>query len=658
MTAVVTSLFHPNVAQTVYDEAQTRGAIYSYFIGKTVEWPDEAAAPMPKGYQNYEKDVRNNIIQTKQIQLNDISLVIPRIMWEYNTVYDMFDDIIDEENPTSTGAINLQSSKFYVITPEFNVYKCIFNNNGEPSLIQPTGTSSYNIKTSDGYVWKFMAFIPLGLRNKFMTSEFIPITKSVKQQYYSRGSITGYSIIDGGQDYDPNETYLVIQGDGSGPSALSQSQIVTYDIRVDDGTSILGFGKKYYVNNIVSPTITLIEGNTYRFEQSHPSNENYQIKFSTTSDGNHNPTLPGVEYTTGITTVGTPGQPGAYTEIVVESGIATLNYYNEQTAEMGNQIFTKSPSGINGQADIDLIIENGEIVGLTINDGGYGYTDANAQIVTGALDPGQGAVVDLILSEGDLDTQQANTELLAVDGAISYIVIENSGQNYTNANITITGDGTGARAEATIDANGNIASIDILDYGFGYSYANATITGDGRDAELRVIISPKGGHGANAPEELCADTICFFTSFENEAVQDFIINNDYRQIGIIKNLAKVGSLYNKSYITIGTACYVLEGTFSASDFSIDEDVGTEGLSKVFKIVAVEDNKMLVQSLFGHTPSVGDVIENSTMLSSFEITSVTNPTINKFSGNMLYIDNKLAFTPSDQQFVTFKTFIRF
>jgi hypothetical protein len=658
MTAVVTSLFHSNIAQTVYDEAQTRGAIYSYFIGKTVEWPDETDAPLPKAYQNYEKDVRNNIIQTKQVQLNDLSLVIPRIMWENNTVYDMFDDIISSDNPSSSGATSLGNANFYVINSEFNVYKCIFNNNGQPSTIQPSGTSSYNIETPDGYVWKFMSFIPLGLRNKFMTSEFMPITKSVKSQYYSKGTISGYNIIDGGQDYDPDETYLVIQGDGAGPASQQLSDIITYNVKVDDGTSILGFGKKFYINNVVAPSLDLIEGNTYRFEQSDPSNENYEIKFSLSGDGNHNPSVPGVEYTTNVIKAGIPGQLGAYTEITIPEGVATLNYYNEVTSEMGNRLFTKTSAGLNGQADIDLIIEGGEVVGLTINDGGYGYTNASGQVVTGALDSGSGALIDFILSEGDLDTQQANTELLAVDGSLSYIVIENSGISYTNATISITGDGAGARAQAIINANGQISSILMLDYGSGYSYANVTITGDGTDAQLRAIISPKGGHGSNAPEELCADTICFFTSFENEAVQDFNINNDYRQIGIIKNLAKAGTLYNKSYTTIGSACFSLEGTFNASDFSNDEDISTEGNSKIFKIVALEDNRMLVQSLFGHIPAVGDTIENSAMDASFQVSSVGNPTINKFSGNMLYIDNKLAFTPSDQQFVTFKTFIRF
>ena len=259
MTAVVTPLFHSNVAQTVYNEVQTRSAIYHYFIGKTLEWQNEQLPPMPENNFSYANDVRNNIIQTKQIGINDVSLVVPRIDWSSGVVYDMYDDNISEENPSATGATSLKDSKFYVITEDFNVYKCLFNNGGSESTVEPTGTSSYKFETNDGYIWKFISFIPLGVRNKFMTSAFFPISTSIKNQYYSQGSIVGYNIIDGGNNYDPNETYLVIEGDGHGPSSKALSTSITYDVTVKNGTNNYGSGNKFYLNNEVSPSIKLLE---------------------------------------------------------------------------------------------------------------------------------------------------------------------------------------------------------------------------------------------------------------------------------------------------------------------------------------------------------------------------------------------------------------
>jgi len=48
----------------------------------------------------------------------------------------------------------------------------------------------------------------------------------------------------------------------------------------------------------------------------------------------------GVEYTTGITTNGAPGNPGAYTQIVVAAGAPTLHYYCTAHSGMGGQANT------------------------------------------------------------------------------------------------------------------------------------------------------------------------------------------------------------------------------------------------------------------------------------------------------------------------------
>ena len=56
----------------------------------------------------------------------------------------------------------------------------------------------------------------------------------------------------------------------------------------------------------------------------------------------------GSEYTTGVTTNGTPGSTGAYTQITVASGAATLYYYCTSHSGMGGTANTPEPFGSNG----------------------------------------------------------------------------------------------------------------------------------------------------------------------------------------------------------------------------------------------------------------------------------------------------------------------
>ena len=106
-----------------------------------------------------------------------------------------------------------------------------------------------------------------------------------------------------------------------------------------------GSGNKYYIDSSQQATVTLIEGATYRFDQSDSSNSGHPLRFSTTSDGTHGG---GTEFTSGVTTVGTPGSSGAYTEITVPTGTATLYYYCTNHSGMGGTANTQDQYGTNG----------------------------------------------------------------------------------------------------------------------------------------------------------------------------------------------------------------------------------------------------------------------------------------------------------------------
>jgi len=94
----------------------------------------------------------------------------------------------------------------------------------------------------------------------------------------------------------------------------------------------VGGSNYYYINGVRQDTLNLLEGFTYKFDQSDSSNSGHPLRFSTTSNGSHNS---GSEYTTGVTTSGTPGNAGAYTQIAVALDTATLYYYCTAHSGMG-----------------------------------------------------------------------------------------------------------------------------------------------------------------------------------------------------------------------------------------------------------------------------------------------------------------------------------
>ena len=93
-------------------------------------------------------------------------------------------------------------------------------------------------------------------------------------------------------------------------------------------------GNKYAFEGATAPDFTIDEGKTYRFDQSDSSNNTHPLRFSIVENGTWGG---GSAYSTGVTTHGTPGVKGAYTEInVTKVTPNNLYYYCTNHSGMGN----------------------------------------------------------------------------------------------------------------------------------------------------------------------------------------------------------------------------------------------------------------------------------------------------------------------------------
>ena len=129
------------------DEVALQTNMY-LFIGKVTAWTDDTAPPTPTdSVSNTVYNHWRDMIAAKKIGATDVSHVVPRYNWTSGSNYYAY-----------THANNsLFDQQFYVMTTDYNVYKCLANNNaGGTSTTMPSGTGTSIVETGDTYGWKFM----------------------------------------------------------------------------------------------------------------------------------------------------------------------------------------------------------------------------------------------------------------------------------------------------------------------------------------------------------------------------------------------------------------------------------------------------------------------------------------------------------------------
>lgn len=149
---------------------------------------------------NYENDYDSFFFQYEQmmygkkISNNDVSYIARLVEWQANTIFVEYDDK-DRQLP---------DKDFYVLTTDNHVFKCINNNNGSPSNIEPANTQPTGLpaQLADGYRWKYLYTITGQDRTKFQTEAFMPVKANPAVTNSAiNGGIFNIKVESGGSNY-------------------------------------------------------------------------------------------------------------------------------------------------------------------------------------------------------------------------------------------------------------------------------------------------------------------------------------------------------------------------------------------------------------------------------------------------------------------------
>ena len=290
--------------------------------------------------------------------------------------------------------------------------------------------------------------------------------------------------------------------------------------------------------------------------------------------------------------------------------------------------------------------------------------------------------------------------------------------NRTYTRVPIKGDGSGAEATIVINNNSQVDSITISRGGSRYTYGSVDLvaggvpTGTARPT-FDVIVPPQGGHGFDIYRELGATNVLVYSRIENDIENpDFVTGNQIARVGIVQNPKafnsnlvlssdKASAVYALKLSGIGYSAAIF-----TSDSRITQTIGT-GETAVGRVVSYDQNTGVLKywqdrSLVGfntdgsqnNTPTYGFTLNRFTAspasggsvnilggsvtlgidtnftgitttinsrtynLGQSFTNGVSNPEVEKYSGNIVYVDNRPSITRSINQKEDIKVILQF
>lgn len=223
--AIITDTLKKQVALQLITDFDSDQNYYFIGIGRSQIWNDSDVVVPEANSPREVRQFRNSMQGVKQIE--DVSMVVPRVNWISGTVYGAWDD----------AQVGYPANNYYVITSLNQVYVCLQPGRSAsgslvPSVVEPTGTSTTLIKSNDGYIWKYLYTLSSLEVNRFLAANFMPVRyidsatnvvealQEAVQNAAVPGQVSRVVVTSPGTGYTSAPT-VTISGDGDSATATA-----------------------------------------------------------------------------------------------------------------------------------------------------------------------------------------------------------------------------------------------------------------------------------------------------------------------------------------------------------------------------------------------------------------------------------------------------
>ena len=397
----------------------------------------------------------------------------------------------------------------------------------------------------------------------------------------------------------------------------------------------------------------------------------------------------------------------------------TPNYIPVDTVRRANGYLANTYDNSPGQNQYDVEVAAGssgngsiETVHLTTRGSGYlgeagtltAVTNSSTFTISGAAFVNDDCIVnnDIYMTSGNASGQGGtiidfvtSSKVVTINTsgggtAVGFANTPAASDTYTiGPKVVVSGDGQGANVKCTVNATGAVNAVGIIAGGNNYSNAtisiiantsqSGTLSNPSPAAALTPIVGPAGGHGSDAVKELGGYYVITNARLEYSESNNFTTNNDFRKVGLIAQPKFANGDFATSSV-IDQATTIVLSSWNGTQYSADELITGATSGCTGRVVDFTGNNTLrmtdiipsgnsttagYNGVYGYFTNTEIIAANTSGAGGSGASATANGSgaisggdLTRFSGDVLYVENRSPVTRASDQIEDIKLVVEF